>query len=66
MSDLKSAADAAADARRLRFFELLGEGFYTAARGFIALSLPITERHAEQLVAAVERIIGSHRRVLSI
>jgi glutamate-1-semialdehyde 2,1-aminomutase len=48
---------AVGDARKLLFFGLIEAGIYTAARGFIALSLPITDAHADRLLGALERFV---------
>ncbi len=39
----------------LLFHHLLDEGLYIARRGFMALSMAITDSHVDQLVAAVKR-----------
>ncbi|MEX0405021.1 aminotransferase class III-fold pyridoxal phosphate-dependent enzyme [Aquibium sp. LZ166] len=41
--------------RDLVFFDLLEDGFYTARRGLMALSLPIGDAECDALVAAVTR-----------
>jgi len=54
----KRPADLAAADPRMRdliFFDLLEDGFYTARRGLMALSLPIGDEETEALVAAVEK-----------
>jgi glutamate-1-semialdehyde 2,1-aminomutase len=43
--------------RELLFLDLLEKGIYIARRGFIALSLPITD-------ADIERFLGSIKEVL--
>jgi glutamate-1-semialdehyde 2,1-aminomutase len=53
----KVPAAAMGDARKLLFFALIEAGIYTAARGFIALSLPITEAHTARLLGALERFV---------
>jgi glutamate-1-semialdehyde 2,1-aminomutase len=43
--------------RELLFFGLLEAGFWTARRGLITLSLPITDEHCDAFVAAFEAIL---------
>lgn len=50
--------------RELLFFHLLQQGIYTSPRGFIVLSLPVTEAAIEQLVAAVAGFIAMYRAFL--
>ena len=40
--------------RRLLFHDLLARGFYIAERGYLALSLSVTDAHLDGFVAAVE------------
>ncbi len=47
--------------RRLLYFHLLEEGIYIAERGFMALSMEITEEHCAKLAAAVESFILKYR-----
>jgi len=52
--------DIPADGQPLRdavFFHLLEEGFYTARRGFIALSLPLTDADLARFVSAMEQFV---------
>ncbi len=51
----------AEDLRKLLFFELLEAGIYMAARGLIALSLPITDDDAACLLLALERFLTKYR-----
>ncbi|APH74735.1 aspartate aminotransferase family protein [Aquibium oceanicum] len=54
----KRPADLAGADQRMRdliFFDLLEDGFYTARRGLLALSLPIGDAECDALVAAVAR-----------
>ena len=48
-------AGAAQNMRDLIFFDLLEDGFYTARRGLMALSLPVGDAEIEALLAAVTR-----------
>ena len=53
--------DIPADGQPLRdavFFHLLEQGFYTARRGFIALSLPLTDDDLDRFVKAIENFIA--------
>jgi glutamate-1-semialdehyde 2,1-aminomutase len=51
-------------AKQLLFFELLDSGHWIAARGMIALSLPVTDEQCAAFVAAFEAILARHREVL--
>ena len=58
---VRTVADArAADARlsELLFLDLLERGHYLAKRGFMALSLRITDGHVDGLVAAVRDVVA--------
>ena len=46
--------------KRLLFFELLDAGQWIAARGMIALSLPITDEDCAAFVAAFDAILARH------
>ncbi|QYU66353.1 hypothetical protein J4558_15330 [Leptolyngbya sp. 15MV] len=50
--------------RELIFLDLLERGFYIARRGFIALSLPLTEADLDRFVAALEQILLDRAAVL--
>jgi glutamate-1-semialdehyde 2,1-aminomutase len=43
--------------KRLLFLDLLEAGYYIAARGYVALSLAVTDEQLDGFVAAVERIL---------
>ncbi|HUR42736.1 MAG TPA: aminotransferase class III-fold pyridoxal phosphate-dependent enzyme [Aestuariivirga sp.] len=65
--EIRSPVDIAkADARlkRLLFFDLLEQGIYIAERGFIALSLMVTDGDCGRVVAAVENFIKKRRELL--
>lgn len=47
--------------RRLLFLDLLERGIYLAERGFMALSLAVSDEDCDRLVAAVEDVIGERR-----
>ena len=64
---IRNPADAAAgnaDLRELFFFDLLARGLYTARRGMIILSLPITDADCDALVEAVEDFLTTRRPLL--
>lgn len=66
--DIRSPADAArgdAELRELLFFDLLARGLYTARRGMINLSLPITDQDCDALVEAVADFLAERRSLLS-
>jgi glutamate-1-semialdehyde 2,1-aminomutase len=50
--------------RQLFYLDLLEEGFYFAERGFVALSLMISDEHCGKLVDAVEGFIKRRRDLL--
>lgn len=49
--------------KSLLFFHLLEQGFYTAKRGLIALSLPLGEREIEGLVTSVREFLARYDEV---
>lgn len=51
-------------ARHLLFLDLLDRGYYIAERGYLALSLAVTEAHCEGLVEAVESFIRERREIM--
>ena len=65
IKSVKDAKKANKDLGELFFLDLLARGIYIARRGMMALSLPITEADADQLVAAVEEFVASRKRLLS-
>ncbi|WP_418125656.1 aspartate aminotransferase family protein [Variovorax sp. 160MFSha2.1] len=50
--------------RQLLFFHLLSEGIYTSPRGFVVLSLPLTDADIDRYVAAIGSFIGEYRVLL--
>ena len=58
------AIDPANDKRALLHLELMRRGFYIARRGYLALSLPVTDDDIEAVVDAVRDVVAVHRRVL--
>jgi glutamate-1-semialdehyde 2,1-aminomutase len=52
--------------RQLFFFDMVEQGIWMAPRGMINLSLPITERDCDTLVAAVEEFIETRRPLLTL
>jgi glutamate-1-semialdehyde 2,1-aminomutase len=51
--------------KRLVFFELLDAGHWIAARGMLALSLPITDAQCDELAGALAAIVARHRELLA-
>jgi glutamate-1-semialdehyde 2,1-aminomutase len=51
-------------ARTLFHLQMLNRGFYIARRGFMSLSLVLTEQDHDRLVAAVEDYLETHKPVL--
>jgi glutamate-1-semialdehyde 2,1-aminomutase len=49
--------------RRLIYFHLLDEGVYIAERGYMALSLAITDDHLTGLERALERLVDRNRHL---
>lgn len=65
--DIKSVEDADhADARlrQLLYLDLLEQGIYMADRGFIALSLMVSDEDCSKFVAAMERFVEKRKDVL--
>ena len=50
--------------RQLLFLDLLEQGIYIAERGFMALSLVVTDADCDRLVKAVEGYITRRRELL--
>jgi glutamate-1-semialdehyde 2,1-aminomutase len=46
------------------FLDLLGRGYYLARRGFIALSLMVTNADLDGFVAAVKDVVAEREDVL--
>lgn len=57
---------AGADPRRrqLLFHELLHRGYYVAQRGYLALSLAVTDEQLDGFVASIDDIAGEFRSIL--
>ena len=51
--------------RRLLFLDLLEAGFWIASRGFMALSLPVTDEDCDRFVAAFDRFLVDRADVLA-
>jgi glutamate-1-semialdehyde 2,1-aminomutase len=51
--------------RQLLFFHLLSRGIYTSPRGFVVLSLPVSDADIDGYVAAIGSFIGEYRALLS-
>jgi glutamate-1-semialdehyde 2,1-aminomutase len=65
--DIASPHDLDATDKRLRqllFLDLLEQGVYIAERGFMALSLMVTDEDCDRVVAAVESHINTRREFL--
>lgn len=58
-------ADAPADLRKLLHLDLNMRGFYLARRGFMSLSLPLTDADHDALVAAFEGFLEDYAGVLA-
>ena len=65
--DISSPHDLDATDKRLRqllFLDLLAQGVYIAERGFMALSLMVTDEDCDRVIAAVESHITARRELL--
>lgn len=51
--------------RELFFFDLLDRGWYIARRGFVALSLEVTDAHVDAFVAAVGEVLAQRASLWS-
>jgi glutamate-1-semialdehyde 2,1-aminomutase len=49
--------------RQLLYLDLLEEGFYISGRGYMALSLMVSEENCAGLCAALERIVTARRHL---
>ena len=50
--------------KELVFFDLLERGYYMARRGFIALTMVVTDEELDGFVAALEDVLDHRRAVL--
>jgi len=51
--------------RQLLYFDFLEEGYYTAGRGYMALSLKVSDEHCDGFCAAIERVVTRRHRLFS-
>lgn len=66
--EIRSPEDVAKADPRLRqliYLDLLEEGYYLAGRGYMALSLVVSDEHCDGFCAAIERIITKRRHLFS-
>jgi len=64
---IRSVADLQATDPRVKdllFFFMAERGIYIARRGFVVLSLPITDAHVDRFVAAFAEFVDTHRALL--
>ncbi|MEP7099541.1 MAG: aminotransferase class III-fold pyridoxal phosphate-dependent enzyme [Burkholderiales bacterium] len=64
---IRSVADLQATDPRIKdllFFFMAERGIYLARRGFVVLSLPITDAHIDRFVAAFAEFVDTHRGLL--
>jgi glutamate-1-semialdehyde 2,1-aminomutase len=64
---IRSVADLQGTDPRVRdlfFFFMAEQGIYVARRGFVVLSLPITDAHVERFVACFKAFVDAHRPLL--
>lgn len=67
-ADILRSEDSPAEGQAIRdlfFFYMLEQGFYLARRGFIVLSLPLTDDDLERFVSAFEGFIGRYAPLLA-
>jgi glutamate-1-semialdehyde 2,1-aminomutase len=65
---VRTVADSEAGDDRLRellFFDMLDRGWYLARRGFIALSLAVTDRELDDFLATVRQVLAARSRFWS-
>jgi glutamate-1-semialdehyde 2,1-aminomutase len=65
--DIRTPEDVAKADLRLRqilYLDLLEEGYYVAGRGYMALSLVVSDAHCDGFCAALERIVTARRHLL--
>lgn len=55
--------EGAPEKRALLHLELIRRGFYIARRGYLALSLPVTDDDLDAFVDAVRDVVGTHHRL---
>jgi glutamate-1-semialdehyde 2,1-aminomutase len=66
LGDIRTPDDVAKADPRLRqilYLDLLEEGYYLAGRGYMALSLAVSDEHCDGFVAAIEQIIAARRHL---
>ena len=66
-SDIRTPEDVEHTDKRLRqllFLDLLEQGIYMAERGFMALSLMVTDADCDRVVSAVEAYVNRRRELL--
>lgn len=51
--------------RQILYLDLLEEGYYIAGRGYMALSLVVSDEHCNGFLAAIERVVTRRRHLLS-
>jgi glutamate-1-semialdehyde 2,1-aminomutase len=64
--DIRTPEDAGKADLRLRqllYLDLLEEGYYIAGRGYMALSLVVSDEHCDGFCAAIERIVTARRHL---
>ena len=67
VAPIRSVADLQATDPRVKdllFFFMAERGIYLARRGFVVLSLPITDAHVDRFVAAFAEFVDVHRALL--
>jgi glutamate-1-semialdehyde 2,1-aminomutase len=65
--EIERGEDLPADGQAVRdlfFFAMLEQGFYLARRGFVVLSLPLTDDDLDRFAAAVARFVAAYAAVL--
>jgi glutamate-1-semialdehyde 2,1-aminomutase len=61
IADAETASTADMRLKRLIYFHLLDDGIYLAERGFMALSLVLSDQESDALVESLERFVRKYR-----
>jgi len=51
--------------RQLLYLDLLEEGYYIAGRGYMALSLVVSDEHCDGFLAALDKVVTKRRHLLT-
>lgn len=62
---IDDVADSNDNAKELLFLDLLERGFYVARRGFIALSIVLTDTELDEFVGALDDVVAARKPLLT-